>query len=1522
MVKSRFLPFLLLLLASAVHLGAEQVRLVHNGHPSATIVLQNDANVRLTQAAEDLQTYIAKLSGVELPLTRDGKRVAGTGLYVGQCEPSLPGDMPDRELNPETYAIRVRDGNVYFAGRHPSPAAFAVCSFIEDTLGVRWFAPGEVWEFVPEGTAGELTVDADEVVRTPDTSPRIWSGHAWFDSWKRWNLRNRTVLSEVVPRRQFQNYLHYVFPPEKYGETNAEFYPLVDGKRWIPKPGDRSWRPCESNPEVIRLTVEYARKWFDDHPSIDSFSVGMDDISHLCACANCRALDPRPDSYESREFADRHYKFVNTIAREIAKTHPDRYIGTLIYDIARELPETVARLEDNVFGFMTETSALWWRDGRKAADHELTRQWAKRCKHLSRYDYFGMGTFCPRFYPHTVAEQLKFDKALGLEGMYTEVYTFLPHTAPMIWAFAKLQWDASLDIDRLLNDFYTKMFGEAAGTMAQYFDLLERSWNTPRPGRERWVHRNVLAQVQSISPEDCDRGMALLGKALGEAEDQFVGRRIDTIRAALQYAGYAVKAHGLSRRLATAPLTNERETQAALDALDELMRLGSEREKFWPEAMERDDLLGENLRGLGGMGYLVTGQVSKLEHAALIAGLETLNWYRENRPDELAGVRERFTRSTPGGNLRNAIRACVWVQEDEPPNLALNPGFEDCGPNETEPEKDWETKGAPKGWSLWSRAGNSEFKVQSGAGRNGTAAAVIIGGSGGTYLQTIQATPGERYLCTCWARCAAPAGQVFGRFSVRFRKPDGSWHERHDLEPQVDLVESASWHPLILFVTIPEGAGSFILMPGCGSLGSDGSVAFDEVAAYRLPREPDAASDALRQLRDERARAAARQRRIIFNNDGDDHILSAPFSIDAFLAKRTTPLLGSQVDAIFYCTSRPFGMFTHNTAVGDVFAAKTGFSGAGGNIVSDLIEHGTDTLRTMIGLCREHDLEIFWSMRMNDTHDTSHRPDKPHHYFSTFKKEHPEYLLGTRGKRPVHGGWTAVDFAQPVVRDFAFRVFQEICRNYDVDGIELDFFRHLVFFRTVAGGGLATAEERDMMTDLLRRTREMTEAEGLRRGRPLLVAVRAPDSVDFCRGMGLDIENWMADGLLDLFIAGGDFRLNPWEQSTRPGKKHGVPVYCDLDPFVLHGLRSPFGRNSIQTYRGRAMNAWSAGAAGIYIFNCFNPRHQLWRELGSPDLLRRSDKLYFADAMGKSGYLKADGVLPDGGKHRSLPLLNPQTPMRLSPGQPVEVPLRVGEDLTAAASLGLSVEATCHVLSSVDAPPELKLNGEPLTARPQAAHWCQYRVRPEQLRVGLNRVEIMAPAGDSSATQWDVEYKCVERPPVPWICDRPGTGTSATIQDGALLIADRSAEPGSYLYHSFPWNVDPAIRSVLEVRAKVVSGRSTIIVCNGVAEEQVRLYPDRVVAQYAGLTHSLDTTDAFHVYRIEIEGEDIEVLVDGAPALDGTGRFTRPAHAGRNLIFFGASTSPTTGEAYWESLRFRSGTQSLYDLVLSVRYGE
>ncbi len=704
------------------------------------------------------------------------------------------------------------------------------------------------------------------------------------------------------------------------------------------------------------------------------------------------------------------------------------------------------------------------------------------------------------------------------------------------------------------------------------------------------------------------------------------------------------------------------------------------------------------------------------------------------------------------------------------------------------------------------------------------------------------------------------------------------------------------------------GAG---LAVTCAVLGMMLMIGADDAAS-----QEDARFESLEAYRQARAGAAQRRRRLIFNNDGDDHLLSGEVSREAFLAKRTTPLVDSQVDAIVYCTSRPFGAFLHRSSAGDTITASKPFRGDRTNVVQHFLDQGTDPLEVMAEYCHDNGIEIFWSMRMNDTHDAYYPKEAQHPYWSYFKEQHPEVLFGTRQDRPQFGNWSAVDYASPLVRDLVFDVFREICTGYDVEGVEMDFFRHLVFFRTVAEGGEATEGELEMMTDLVRRIRKMTEEVGMRRGRPILLTVRAPDSLPFCKAIGLDLERWLDEGLIDLLVAGGDFRLNRWEYAADLAEQYDLPVYADLDPAIRRGLRGPFDRNSIESHRGRALNAWRAGVDGIYLFNHFNPRAPWWWELADPEQMRGRDQLYFVSTIGAAGYLQPDRALSGGEQYRTIPTLHPTSPRLLSPGEPLEMPLRAG------AEPGPEAEATLHLLADVAQPPAVTLNGVELAGRAAEHNWFAYPVPAGAVSGGENATVVTARRAAERDAAWDVEYECDTNPPVPWSGDS-GQGCEATMQDDTLLIADRSTQRGSYLYYGFPWMADPEVGAAAEMRVRVISGRSGMIIANGAGEDMVHLYPDRITLRHGDIEHEMDTTDAFHDYRVEIQGEDIRVYVDDELALDGSGTFTTPAHSGRNVLSFGASSSGTTGAALWERVRVRSGGAStLYDMLLEVDYPE
>ncbi len=471
------------------------------------------------------------------------------------------------------------------------------------------------------------------------------------------------------------------------------------------------------------------------------------------------------------------------------------------------------------------------------------------------------------------------------------------------------------------------------------------------------------------------------------------------------------------------------------------------------------------------------------------------------------------------------------------------------------------------------------------------------------------------------------------------------------------------------------------------------------------------------QLPAARHAAAHRPWRVIMNNDGNDSRGAKSPTRDEFVKSRSAALAGSQVDAIFYCTGI-WGTFTHKSPTAELrTGADYGYKEWAAHLDRD---GGPDALGTMVQFGHKNNIEVFWSLRMNDTHDSGDPT-----MMSQWKKAHPECLVGRWEDRATYRGggkrWSAVDYTHPLVRDRTVGWFDEVAARYDVDGVELDFFRHPVFFKSLLKGEPATPAECDAMTSLVRRIREVIDRHAVRRGRPMLLAIRVPDSVGYCREIGLDVEQWLKDGLIDLMVASGYFRLNPWAASVELGHKYGVKVFACLSETRLRDPEARKTRASTACYRARALNAWRAGVDAVYLFNSFNPTSPLWRELGDPAMLQTMERVYTTGARDVRG---AESWLNGGMRFVNRTPVSPHQPVTLTAGAPATIELRVGDNIANSKAQRETPEVELRIrISAVAGPEQLasELNGTRLADGKMAGGWIEYPVDPSLVKQGVNR---------------------------------------------------------------------------------------------------------------------------------------------------------------------------------------------------------
>jgi hypothetical protein len=132
-----------------------------------------------------------------------------------------------------------------------------------------------------------------------------------------------------------------------------------------------------------------------------------------------------------------------------------------------------------------------------------------------------------------------------------------------------------------------------------------------------------------------------------------------------------------------------------------------------------------------------------------------------------------------------------------------------------------------------------------------------------------------------------------------------------------------------------------------------------------------------------------------------------------------------------------------------------------------------------------------------------------------------------------------------------------------------------------------------------------------------------------------------------------------------------VPVYACLAESRLNdtdGAIEPL-RQTVETYRGRALNAWQDGVDGIYVFNLFNPHTPVWREVGDPAILNNLNRIYFASVRTMGG---AMWRVPNVHQYRRLPVLGPEhvsgCPIHVR-GELTEVPIDAGGSLAYARQI-------------------------------------------------------------------------------------------------------------------------------------------------------------------------------------------------------------------------------------------------------------
>lgn len=371
---------------------------------------------------------------------------------------------------------------------------YAAYDFLERCCGVRWYGPTPLGLVTPKQRS--LTIDPIELRRTPSMLHRHGQGGNWPLVCAQWNNPTDAQRSLFYRRLRFGGEkwagMHSFSSfqdrflkkskehPELWERSRPDFFAVG----WE---NEGDWRQlCLTNPDLVRQVAQDARDYFDGKglkgrqpASGDYFTVVPADSDHWCKCDRCQAvLAPgksrdKPGYFESGTASDYVFGFVNAVAKEVGRTHPDKFIATLAYHVY-SYPPTFT-LEPNVAVAPCVVICYGYQQKIIANIDAFYSEWkVDRTRRFHLWNYFhhpmeraliGGWRCFPVFMPDVISDWMKRYQRDGVRGYYLcgigeQVDYYL---------FMQMAFNTDIEYTSLIDEFFGRYFGPAGEPMKRFY---------------------------------------------------------------------------------------------------------------------------------------------------------------------------------------------------------------------------------------------------------------------------------------------------------------------------------------------------------------------------------------------------------------------------------------------------------------------------------------------------------------------------------------------------------------------------------------------------------------------------------------------------------------------------------------------------------------------------------------------------------------------------------------------------------------------------------------------------------------------------------------------------------------------------------------------------------------------------------------------------------------------------------------------------------------------------------------------
>lgn len=455
--------------------------IVEDGNSDYFIVTSENPDECIKTAANELQTYIEKVSGAELEIITEGKLSEnGKAILIGETQ--LEKEIIDIDRSSiKADGFRLYSDGKYFviAGADSRGTLYGVYTFLEDYLGVRWFTP--TLEVVPENE--DIIVDAN-IDRTiePSFSVRRNDCAGTNDAHR---ARTKMNVSFWQPATSHGGALTYVvwdaslpsLVPDSLFAEHPEYFALQED-------GTRSTdHICLSNPDVLNVTIESVRAAIEANTMDAKYvHIGQKDNANYCRCENCEALYEKHGGLCAPTLI-----FTNKLADALDEDYPDFMFTFYAYLETAKPPQDLSlRCNENVAPVLCGLHSACRSHPITECGHEDVQEetlltaygefepqiakdfenWTKVADTTYIYDYTINFLNVAQFFSNfgTMQSTMQYMHDIGITGY---IYNcgdghYAAFNELRNYLLTKLQWDVNCDVEYHMMDFINAYYGEDA----------------------------------------------------------------------------------------------------------------------------------------------------------------------------------------------------------------------------------------------------------------------------------------------------------------------------------------------------------------------------------------------------------------------------------------------------------------------------------------------------------------------------------------------------------------------------------------------------------------------------------------------------------------------------------------------------------------------------------------------------------------------------------------------------------------------------------------------------------------------------------------------------------------------------------------------------------------------------------------------------------------------------------------------------------------------------------------------------